>query len=76
MAFTSDIFKAFVGPDDNRVGIEIWVNPDAESTTLEITEFSETGDDLGQTAIRMDLEDLTKIKCALEEAIWQMGGKS
>ena len=75
MAFTSDIFKTFVGPDGARVGIEIWISADAESAMLEIAEFSETGEDIGQVTIKLDLEDLTKIKGAFEEAMWQIGGK-
>ena len=42
---------------------------------LEIAEFSETGEDIGQVTIKLDLEDLTKIKGAFEEAMWQIGGK-
>lgn len=68
----SDIFKAYVGPEDQRFGIEVWT--DGEAALIEITEFTRKLDEERALMLRLDRDELTKVVAALQEALRQVTG--
>lgn len=73
MAFTSDIFKTYVGPSDERFCIEMWIHS-GDAAMVEITEYDQRCEETSKIILTLEIEDLAKLATAFNEALESIGG--